>query len=232
VFMGDPLMPIYLTGAATEQDYRPEWIFTGITLTDTNVFGRQYEPAQMERAYGISNLAAPATQDLQEPIRLYRWYYGEGTMPPAPSQYALLSSAAAWLVRGIHMAGPELTPATFARGQFRIPPAGGGPSTPQISYGSWGFFDRVDYNGIDDASEIWWDPSVRAEDERGRDGQGAWRRSNGADRFTPQDPPSPRPFSDASSAATVLEQLPPEDQAPGYPPPAGSPAATSQPAPG
>jgi hypothetical protein len=225
VFLGDPFMPIYLTRAATEQDYYPEWIFTGVTLTDTNVLARQYDPAQMEHAYGISNLAAPTEQAIQEPIRLYRWYYGEDRMPPAPNQYALLWPPSAWLVAGIHMAGPELTPETFARGLFRLPPAGGGPSTPEISYGSWGFFDRIDYAGIDDATEIWWDPSIRAEDERGQMGAGAWRRSRGGARFTPQNAPTPAPFTDADSAATVLDQLPPEDQAPDYPPPPGSPAA-------
>src|SRR5688572_32546329 len=47
-------------------DYYPEWIFTGVTLTDTNVLARQYDPAQMERAYGISNLAAPTEQRSEE----------------------------------------------------------------------------------------------------------------------------------------------------------------------
>ncbi|HEY8525719.1 MAG TPA: ABC transporter substrate-binding protein [Acidimicrobiales bacterium] len=225
VFLGDPFMPIYLTQAATEQDYHPEWIFTGVTLTDTNTLARQYDPAQMEHAYGISNLAAPTEQAIQEPIRLYRWYYGADAMPPAASQYALLWPPAAWLVSGIHMAGPELTPETFARGLFRIPPTGGGPTTPQISYGHWGFFDRMDYAGIDDAVEIWWDPTVRAEDERGQVGLGAWRRSDGGRRFTPDDPPPPRPFAGAEAAATVLDELPPEDRAPDYPPPPGSPAA-------
>src|SRR5690606_134308 len=59
VFLGDPVMPIYLTQAATAQEYYPEWIFTGTALTDTNVFGRQYDQTQMEHAFGISQLAVP-----------------------------------------------------------------------------------------------------------------------------------------------------------------------------
>ena len=146
-------------------------------------------------------------------------------MPPAPNHDALQWPPAAWLVAGIHMAGPDLTPETFARGLFRLPPTGGGPTTPQISYGNWGVFDAVDYAGIDDATEIWWDPSVRAEDERGQVGTGAWRRSHGGARFTPQDAPTPAPFTDADSAATVLDRLPAEDRPPDYPPPPASPAA-------
>ena len=40
VFLGDPIMPIYLTKAATDQDYFPEWIITGTVLTDSTTLGR------------------------------------------------------------------------------------------------------------------------------------------------------------------------------------------------
>jgi len=227
VFLGDPIMPGYLTEAATELDYFPEWIFTGTALTDTNVMGRQWDPAQMEHAYGMSQLAAPAEQDLQGPITLYRWYFGgdDDSLPPARNQYALQAAPAGWLVAGIHMAGPELTAETFARGLFRIPPAGGGPANPQVSYGNWGVFPAMDYQGVDDAVEIWWDPTVEAEDERGEVGPGVWRRSNGAERFTIEEAPPPKPFTDEEHTVTVLEELSEEDTPPDYPPPAGSPAA-------
>jgi hypothetical protein len=226
VFLGDPIMPSYLTTAATEQDYHPEWVFAGTALTDTNIFGRTYDPPQMEHAFGISQLAAPVEQDLQETIRLYRWYFGDDdAIPPAPNQYALIAPQAAWLVSGIHMAGPELTPETFARGLFRIPPRGGGPANPQLSVGNWGAFPEMDYQGIDDAVEIWWDGSVEAEDERGVVGKGAWRRSGGGERFTVDEDPTPRPFTDVEDTVTVLTELSPEDQPPDYPPPAGAPAA-------
>lgn len=227
VFMGDPFMPGYLTRAATAQRYHPEWIFTGTALTDTNALARSWDPGQMERAYGISQLAAPTDQDLQEPIRLYRWYRGDGALPPARNQYALLAPPAAWLVAGIHMAGPELTAETFARGLFRIPPRGGGPSNPQISYGSWGVFPDMDYQAIDDAVEIWWDGTVEAPDERGTMGVGAWRRSDGGRRFTIDGAPAPRPFADRAHALTVVDELTPEDSPPSYPPPPGAPAARS-----
>ena len=225
VFLGDPFMPGYLTEAATAQEYYPEWIFTGTALTDTNTLARTWDPAQMEHAYGISQLAAPTDQDIQEAVTLYRWYVGdEDALPPAESQYGLIAPAAAWLLRGIHMAGPELTPETFARGQFRIPPAGGGPTNPQVSFGNWGIFPEIDYHGIDDAVELWWDPTVEAEDERGQVGLGVWRRSNGGERFTPGEAPEPRPFTEEDTV-TVFDELPEADQPPDYPPPPGSPAA-------
>lgn len=226
-FLGDPIMPIYLTTAATEQGYFPEWVITGTYLTDSNIFGRQYDPRQMAHAFGISQLAAPTEQDLQDPIRLYRWYFGgDDTMPPARAQYGPLQSPARFLVNGIHMAGPDLTAETFARGQFRIPPAGGGPTTPQISFGRWGFFEAVDYHGIDDSTEIWWDPTVTAVDETGATGEGVWRRAHGGLRFINEDDtPSPNPFADPGDTVTVLDELPEQDTPPDYPPPPDSPAA-------
>ena len=107
------------------------------------------------------------------------------------------------------MAGPDLTAETFARGQFRIPPAGGGPTTPQVSYGNWGFFEDTDYAGIDDSAEIWWDPTVEAEDETGTMGVGVWRRAHGGERFiNDDDAPIPNPFADPEDTVTVLTDAP------------------------
>ena len=224
VFLGEPVMPAHLTAAATRQGWFPEWIFAGPEPTDSTVAGRRYDPAQMARAAGVSHRPAPTVPELQEALRLYRWYFGRDARPAAVHEAARLAAAAAWLTAGVHMAGPELTPETFARGLFRIPPRGGGPTTPRIGYGHWGGADNVDYAGVDDAAEIWWDPDVRAADELGRVGRGAWRRSKGGARFTPRAVPTPRPFTEAGTTAVVLDELPPEDRAPGYPAPRGAPA--------
>jgi hypothetical protein len=225
VFLGDPLMPIYLTQAATEQEYFPEWIFTGTVLTDTNIFGRQYDPEQMPHAFGISQLAAPTTVDIQDTVTIWRWYNGEGTMPPAEAQYNIIAPRSAWLATALHMAGPNLTPATFARGLFRVPPSGGTALAPQVSFGNWGFFPYYDFLGVDDSAEIWWDPDVEAEDERGEVGMGVWRRAHNGERFiNEEDAPLPAPFVEEDTV-TVFDELPADEAPPEYPPPAGSPAA-------
>jgi hypothetical protein len=56
VFLGDPVMPIYLTKAATDQNYYPEWIITGTVLTDSTALGRNYDQTQWAHAFGISSL--------------------------------------------------------------------------------------------------------------------------------------------------------------------------------
>ena len=164
---------------------------------------------------------------MQDATVVYRWYFGADAQPPAQNTYAIPAAAAGFIARGIHMAGPDLTAETFARGQFRVPPAGGGPSTPQVSYGNWGFFEGTDYAGIDDSAEIWWDPTVEVEDETGTVGVGAWRRAHGGERFVDEeDVPVPNPFADPDDTVTVLTTRAPEDTAPDYPPPPGSPAAS------
>jgi hypothetical protein len=226
IFLGDPIMPGYLMDAATTQEYYPEWIITGTALTDTNVLARGWNSAQMTQAFGISQLAAPVAREFQDATVIYEWYFGEGATPPAQNTYAIPAAATGFILRGIHMAGPELTAETFARGQFRVPPAGGGPTTPQVSYGNWGFFEDTDYAGIDDSAEIWWDPTVEVEDETGTVGPGAWRRAHGGQRFVDEeDVPTPNPFADPDDTVTVLTDRPAEDTAPSYPPPPGSPAA-------
>jgi hypothetical protein len=225
VFIGDPFMPIYLTQSATALEYYPEWLFTGTALTDTNIFGRQYDQTQMANAYGISQVAASVEQDHQPNIIAWRWWFGDDeALPYSEGQYNLIAPRARFIVNGIHMAGPDLTPETFERGQFRIPPTESGVTVAQVSFGDWGFFAETDYLGIDDSSEIWWDPDVEATDERGQMGTGVWRRAHGGQRFSTIDPPLPNPF-DPTDTITVLEETPTDERAPTYPPPPGSPAA-------
>lgn len=225
VFMGDPLMPIYLTNAAQNIDFHPEWVFTGTVLTDTNVFGRQYEQNQMAHAFGVSQTGVPIPpESYGGAMWLYKWYFGEDATPAALSQYQVVGANVPRLLRGIHMAGPELNVDTFSKGLFRVPPLGGGPTTPQTSNGHWGFFDTTDYNGTDDLTEIWWDAEAVGENEIGIEGLGMWRYVDGGTRFTTLNPTIPNPFV-VEGTVTNYEEAPPESRAPEYSPPAGSPAA-------
>jgi hypothetical protein len=226
VFIGDPIMPIYLTKEATDQDYFPEWIIPGVALTDTTQLARQYDPEQWAHAYGLSHLPARIPREEGDAWRLYDWYFGEGSAPPpAEATYALIAADYARLVLGIQMAGPDLTPETFAAGLFRVPPTGGTPTYPQISYGNWGFFSETDFNGIDDAVPIWWDGDLEGPDENDNVAVGMWRYVNGGERFLATDRPTAAPFVEEGSV-TIFDEIPPEDAPPEYPSPPGSPAAS------
>lgn len=104
-----------------------------------------------------------------------------------------------------------------------MPPAGGGPTRLQSSYGNWGLFENLDYYGTDDLSAIWWDPLAEGIDEIGREGVGMWRFVDGGARFTVLDAPVPAPFV-VDGTVVTYDTPPPGDVAPTYPPPLGSPA--------
>lgn len=196
VFLGDPIMPIYLTGEATRQNYFPEWIVTGTVLTDTTVLGRKYNPKQWAHAFGLSSLAVRTPREQSDPWRLHQWYFG--TTPVAENTNALIYTPLQQIFLAIHMAGPKLTESTYQQGLFNYPETGGGPTAPHVSYGDHGFFKmldpdtckadapRIDYLGNDDMAEIWWDANETGPDEQAKtDVAGMWRYVDGGKRYLP-----------------------------------------------
>lgn len=226
VFLGDPITPIYLTKAATEQKYYPEWIITGTVLTDTAALARNYDQKQWAHAFGVSTLAVGSPHDESDAYRLYHWFYGE--WPEANKTAAVFYPNLLQLFQGIHMAGPDLTPQTFAGGMFRLPPTGGEPGAPQISYGNPKLFRfaKDDYTAVDDSTLIWWDPEAKGSDEQGKQGVGMYRYVEGGKRYLPGKMPADlQPFFVVAGSITAFDTRPPELMTPDYPPPPGSPAA-------
>lgn len=229
IFLGDPLMPIYLTKAATEQNYFPEWIVTGTVLTDTNVFGRLYDQAQWTHAFGISSLPAKTPREMGDAWKMHEWYYGKG--PDAQTTAPIIYLGLQQVFLGIHMAGPKLTPETFRDGLFNYPPTGGGPTTPHISFGMHGYFkpgetcstafsreERPDFLAIDDVALIWWDGEAEGPDESGKQGKGLYRYIENGKRYMPGTMPKiDLPVGKRENTATVLTEIPAEDRAPDYP---------------
>ena len=221
IFLGDPIMPQYLTQAAADQDYFPEWIITGTVLTDTTVFGRMYAQDQWSHAFGVSSQSARVPQELGDAYRLYDWYYGEA--PPAPKTVAVLYAPLQILMLGIHMAGPNLTPETFRDGLFAYPPSpegGGLPTAPQLSFGEHGFFPAPDYTGVDDMMVIWWDEDATGPDEQGTEGTGMMAVADGGQRYLPgQMPSEPANVFDDAGAVRLYDEIPPDQRPPDYPSP-------------
>jgi hypothetical protein len=68
--------------------------------------------------------------------------------------------------RGVQMAGPVLTPDTFAQGQFRYPKTGGTATAPLV------YLTRQYPTEIKDFVEIFYDADESGKDERGESGRG------------------------------------------------------------
>ena len=218
IFLGDPIMPIYLTKAATDQGYFPEWIITGTVLTDTTVFGRLYDQEQWAHAFGISSLPARVPPDQGESWRLYEWFYGED--PQATGTIAVISPGLSQFMLGVHMAGPDLTPETFRDGLFNYPPSGGTPLAPRISFGDQGLFANPDFTGTDDMQVIWWDADATGVDEQGTEGTGMMRYADGGRRYLPGEMPStPANVFDEEGSVLIYDEIPESEKAPEYPSP-------------
>jgi len=225
VFLGDPLMPKYLTEQATAQDYHPEWIITGTVFTDTTAAARLYDQEQWAHAFGASSLPARTEPQFSEPWRLYEWWYGKD--PVAKKTLPLMGPIVMQLFIGLQGAGPNLSAETYAGAMFRYPPSGGGPTTPRISFGFHGLFDEADWVGVDDFTNVWWDPKATGPDEQDVEGTGMWRyAANGARLQLGEVPAVDEDLIFGEEGyVTILEEVPEEDRTPDYPPFPGSPAA-------
>jgi hypothetical protein len=211
IFAGDPFFPIYLTEAATNQDYFPEWIVTGSTGTDATAFARRYDQEQWSHAFGLSFLLARVDPDVvDEAGNWVSWYLGE-TLEQYPNIFDF-----GRLFAGIHLAGPDLTPETYRDGMFSYKPIGGYRTVFGASYGNhrWPW---PDYAGSDDVTLIWWDADATGQDETGAEGTGMYRYMNNGERFLPgevADAPS-APFDEADTV-TVMDEIPADDLPPDY----------------
>jgi hypothetical protein len=153
----DPILPVFLTAKAHEQDYYPEWLVQGTAFTDTDVAGQLYDQTEWKHAFGISSLGP----QLPERAGLgYSAYRAVRADEPAHS-VELIYHQLYIIAMGIQLAGPTLTPASFERGMFSYPGGTG-------EAGSWGF-GPGHYTPTQDYKEVWWD-GTRASPYNNRQG--------------------------------------------------------------
>ena len=213
LLVSDPIDPIYLTTAASKQQYFPEWFNTGSALIDETHYGRLYDQTEWRHSFGVSFLPDRVPTNAGEAWAMYAWGYH--TTPPAP--YATnngLYGFARSFVTGVQLAGPKLTPYTFQCGQppYTMNTHSGplGSSRPVACVGKtypgmfgfpispthytarisnpvidWGsrLWPWDDYNMLDDGTLIWWDPNSSGADETGSNGKGMMRYMYGGKRY-------------------------------------------------
>jgi hypothetical protein len=142
----DPIMLVYLTAKASEQDYFPEWLVTGVALQDTDVVGQLVDQNQWRRAFGLSALGPQRPQRATLGYAAYKSVRGD---EPSVSVDFLYSQLYFFAV-GVQMAGPDLTPRTFEAGLRRYPGHFGPYGTLAFPAGT--------FTPQQDAMFIWWDP--------------------------------------------------------------------------
>jgi len=143
----DPLLMAVLTAKASEQQYFPEWLNTGVALTDQDIVGQLFAPEQWRRSIGASYAGPTQPQGRGVGYQAYRAVRKDEPSIGVDLIYAQLQI----LAIGIQLAGPNLTPDTFAQGMFKYPTSTG-------PLGTWKFGDG-DYTTSQDSREIFWDPN-------------------------------------------------------------------------
>ncbi len=223
IIQADPVAPASFTQEATAQEYFPEWIVVGGTLVDTNTFGRIFDQAQWEHAFGITTNSVPLDPTTTPGFALYEWFHG--SPPPADQTAPILFPSPSLLHSIIQAAGPNLTPETFRDGLFAVTPTQRSISQPSLSWGNHGLWDDLDtendWSGIDDVAEWWWDPTTTGPDEIQREGTGMMRFVAGGKRYLPGEWDDTVSLFDPADTVTLFDEPPADERAPEYPSPAG-----------
>lgn len=183
ILFSEGISPIALTNAATQQGWFPEWILPGATTTVSNDTARQYNPAQWRSAFGLSFYELPREPEQTDTWRAYHSIDPDNDPHEATAEgfYPLLQ-----YVNGIQLAGPRLTPESFAAGLFALP-----RRAPDPVWSLGGGYRPGDYTYSDYASELWWDPSA-TDPISGQ--PGAYRYTRGGARFTHGEVPREEPL--------------------------------------
>src|SRR4051812_18004874 len=226
ILNSDPIAPKSFTEEATKQNYFPEWIYGGSALVDTNVFGRTYDQKQWVHAFGISSLTARETEELTQKFDLYTWYTGEPA--PAQSEEGVIFPQPGLFFAGLQAAGPNLTPDTFRQGLFFGAPVARTVTQPGITYGQHNIWPGGDdYYGIDDFTEIWWDPAAVGNDETHHNGSGLMQFVDGGKRYRLGEWTSDVKAFNPAGAVTLYSELPAGETPKDYPSPAGGASGPS-----
>lgn len=210
----DPVSLRFFTEEATRQQYFPEWILATGGGTDFTLFARTYDQVQWENAFGITNLPARLDPDAQDMYTNIVWWHHGEDLESYPDFLEL-----ALLFTGVHLAGPELTPGTFAEGLRSLQSSSGYITRIGQSFGS-GVWPWDEYNANDDHALLWWDPAATGTDEAGAYGRGMYRFENEGERYLPGESPTEDEVSwfDPDNAPTLYEELPERDRLPRYEP--------------
>jgi hypothetical protein len=188
ILVTDPILPYFLTGAATQQDYWPEWFVSGSALTDIDILGQFYDQDQWQFAYGQSFLSDIFQGKHSESYRAFKAVRPNEEPAITRDQYYYNFLM---LFIGLQMAGPNLTPETFAAGMYAYPARTG-------SFGRWSF-SPSDHTCSDDAREMYYDRNALS---AFNNKPGRWVTLHGGRRFRgaswPAEPP-PAPIPAAAA---------------------------------
>jgi hypothetical protein len=222
------------TRQATNQQYFPEWLDIGVGGLDLDLLVRLEDTQQTDHYFGFGGLPADAPGYNWRGTPLLDWYFGANS--PAwrqqggsgPNTVIVLDYVQVFM-SGIHMAGPNLNPASFRAGMFATPQYGGMACNCVTTWrNAWGpgllppDLGANNYVGPSDITEFWWDNKAVGPDYFGLGtAPGLFRymykgqRKGWVNSFTPGEPPA---FDSANTITNNdVQKQPARDRTPSYP---------------
>ncbi|HEY7106262.1 MAG TPA: hypothetical protein VH986_07650 [Acidimicrobiia bacterium] len=195
LFAPGPLVTALMTNAS-QQDYHPEWVFTGYQYQDYDGFARNYPQDQMKAAFGLSILW-PYSDPQGLVTDGFRWYWGK-----TQGAYSTTVPAVIGFVYGsVQYAGPTLTAENVRKGWFSVP-----PTTSLFGQSGYGKTTGMPYeeyaaSGTDRALAFW-DGDTTALSQAGPpSGKGVFQYVDGGKRYTFSTMPKTQPkFFDMKGA--------------------------------
>jgi hypothetical protein len=168
----DPIAPVFLTQDAVQQNYHPEWMITGVALTDGDNWAQLWTQSEVQgHLFGLSQ--SGATSIGLDPNGEAAQVLKAAGVPLNPSSvydyYTLIS-----LANQIQAAGPVLNPQNIAAGTHNLP-VGGGPTG---AAGTWHFGPT--HTAIIDSRQVYWDGSKTSQADNK---QGTYDQIYGGQRF-------------------------------------------------
>ncbi|MBV8692375.1 MAG: hypothetical protein JOY57_11995, partial [Actinobacteria bacterium] len=176
----DPLMPIFVTQSASQQNYRPEWLFQN----DYDPISQDADQSQFAHAMAPGPSSPP--QASSEALKAFQIVRPGGK--PAEIYYLAAYEVFLQLFGALQAAGPNLNPQTFQQGMFTVP-----ASLPGGDYGDWGSGAGA-FTPTVATSVVWW--NVNGTSPNGK--AGTW---------TPCDNNAYYPFKDPTKWGTAHTQL-------------------------
>ncbi len=168
----DPLFPVFLTNAADQQQYHPEWV----TQWWNDAYDQSFASDQWSHAISVGQGQTPPL-DRQEAYRVFK--AADPTSQPAEENFAFAYKSLLQLFDALQMAGPDLTPASFEKAMFSLP-----TSAPGGQFGTWGFGPGAFTPG-QTFKVAWWNPDATSNFDQSA---GAWQNCDSSKSYPYADP--------------------------------------------
>jgi hypothetical protein len=168
----DPLMPIFISQQASDQDYRPEWIFQN----QYDAIDQQADQSQFAHAIAPGPPLRPKEQT--EAYAAYKLVDPDGE--PRSIYFQAAYATMLHVFGSLQSAGPDLNPASYLGGVFSMP-----PSLPGGDLGDWRFGSGA-FTPVVSTGVAWWKTDKPSQNGR----PGGWVDCEGGVSFPLDDPGS------------------------------------------